>query len=59
MKHLDLRRIGPKGKRDVEWKCLDCGKIALLSEMKKDVYCGPTKKTDDQRVLDAIHGGEA
>lgn len=55
MKHLDLRRRGPKGIRDAEWKCLDCGKTAKLSELKLDTFCCDTpKKTDERRILDAI-----
>lgn len=54
--HLDIRRVGKIGDRNADWKCLDCGKVASMKELDKDNYCGPAKKTDDQRLLDAIEG---
>ncbi len=57
MIHLDLCRRGPKGTVDAEWQCLDCGKRGTLTELGKDIFCcDRPKKSNDQRILDAIEG---
>lgn len=58
MEHLDLRRRGPKGDKDAEWECIDCGKKGKLNELYKDHSCAGPKKDQDTRLINAIEGRE-